>query len=193
MKEKKAKKGLKVLIAVISVLILAVLVLFLNGTSREKFDGSPEDLSSWMGKIDDTAPLNKIAIPGSHDSGTAGICWLGETQTYSIGQQLMSGARYFDIRVHKDGDELTIFHSVFDGVEFADVLSDIKEFILEKPTETLILDFQHFKGDSQDAVRELLEEELLLRRERQRPERRDVHDGDGVRCVHGTDARVAVQ
>lgn len=161
MKGTKTKTGLKILVAVISVLLLAALVLFLNGNSREKYNGSPEELSSWMGKIDDAAPLNKIAIPGSHDSGTAGICWLGETQTYSIGQQLASGARYFDIRVHKDGDKLTIFHDILDGVNFTDVLSDIKEFILANPTETLILDFQHFKGDSQDAVRELLEEELL--------------------------------
>lgn len=173
MKGTKAKIVLKILIAVISVLLLAALVLFLNGNSREKYNGSPEELSSWMGKIDDTAPLNKIAIPGSHDSGTAGICWLGETQTYSIGQQLQSGARYFDIRVHKDGNKLTIFHDVLDGVDFADVLSDIKEFILANPTETLILDFQHFKGDSQDAVRELLEEEIL---------------NSGLVLVNGTDA-----
>ena len=89
----KAKKGLKILAAVIAALILAALLLFLNGNAREEYNGSPGELSSWMGKIDDAAPLNRIAIPGSHDSGTAGICWLGETQTYSIGQQLQSGAR----------------------------------------------------------------------------------------------------
>ena len=161
MKERNAKKGCKILLAAVSVLILAVLVLFLNGNSREKYIGSPEALSSWMGTIDDAAPLNRIAIPGTHDSGTAGICWLGETQTYSIGEQLKSGARYFDIRVSKDRDRLRIFHSVFNGTDFTDVLSDIKEFILANPTETLILDFQHFKGGSQEDVRELLEKELL--------------------------------
>ena len=157
------KKGLKIFIIIISVLILAIFVLFLNGTSRVKFNGSNPELSSWMRDIDDAAPLNRIAIPGSHDAGTAGICWLGETQTYSIGQQLSSGVRYFDIRVHKNGESLRIYHSIFDGADFHDVLEDISEFITANPSETLVLDFQHFKGDSQESVRKLLEEQLLDR------------------------------
>lgn len=157
------KKGLKIFLIVIAVLVLAALGLFLNGTSNVAYSGSDPELSSWMGGIDDAAPLNRIAIPGSHDAGTAGICWLGATQTYSVGQQLCSGVRYFDIRVHKDGEDLRIFHSMFDGADFHDVLADIREFIIANPSETLILDFQHFKGDSQESVRKLLEEELLDR------------------------------
>lgn len=155
------KKGLKILLVVLTILILAALALFLNGTSNVRYNGCDPELSSWMRAIDDAAPLNRIAIPGSHDAGTAGICWLGATQTYSIGQQLESGARYFDIRVHKSGESLTIYHSMFDGVDFHEVLSDIGEFITANPSEALILDFQHFKGDSQESVRKLLEEQLL--------------------------------
>lgn len=155
------KRAVKIPLIVVLALLLAAFVLFLAGTSRQEYNGSPAELSSWMSGIDDAVQLNRIAIPGSHDAGTAGICWLGETQTYTIGQQLSSGVRYFDIRVHKDGDSLTIYHSFFDGTDFETVLEDIKEFIQENPSEALILDFQHFKGESQEDVRVLLEKELL--------------------------------
>ena len=154
------KKFLKILGIILLIFVAAAIVLWLSGTSRQKFEGTDAELSSWMAKVSDDAALNRIAIPGSHDSGTAGITYLGETQTYSIKEQLESGARYFDIRVHKDRDKLKIFHSIFDGVDFDSVLDDIADFITAHPSEVLLLDFQHFKGDSQNDVYALLDKKL---------------------------------
>ncbi len=63
----------KYLAAVACIPVLAVAVLFLNGNARMSFDGAPAELSAWMGGISDAAPLNQLAIPGSHDAGTAGV------------------------------------------------------------------------------------------------------------------------
>lgn len=153
---------LKVLGAVLLAIAATLLVLRLNGKSRQKFEGADPALSAWMAGIDDDAPLRHIAIPGSHDAATRGILWAGETQTYTIAQQLQSGARYFDLRVHKKGDKYVIFHSILDGIEFCKVLDAIRDFIQSHPSEVILLDFQHFKG-SQSEVKRLLSEELGAR------------------------------
>ena len=153
---------LKVLGVVLLAIAAALLMLRLNGKSRQKFEGADPALSAWMGGIDDDALLRQIAIPGSHAAGTRGILWAGETQTYTIAQQLQSGARYFDLRVHKKGDKYVIFHSILDGIEFCKVLDAIRDFIQSHPSEVILLDFQHFKG-SQSEVRRLLLEELGAR------------------------------
>ncbi len=117
-------------------------------------------LDSWMIAIDDETAINKIAIPGSHDAATIGTIWCAETQKRTVKEQLLLGARYFDLRVHKKKDDYVIFHSIADGVDFIPVLNDIKEFINDHPTEFLILDFQHFKGDSQEGVAAILSDIL---------------------------------
>ena len=38
-------------------------------------------LGGWMGMIDDDVPVTDIVMPGSHDSGTYGMLFLGETQS----------------------------------------------------------------------------------------------------------------
>ena len=153
---------LKIPAAVLVLVAALLLVLFLCGKSRQRFAGADPALSTWMAGIDDGALLRQIAIPGSHDAGTRGILWAGETQTYTIAQQLQSGARYFDLRVHKKGDKYVIFHSILDGIEFCKVLDAIREFIQSHPSEVILLDFQHFK-DSQAEVKRLLLSELDAR------------------------------
>jgi hypothetical protein len=114
-----------------------------------------------MDDISDESLIQDIVIPGSHDAGTKGMVWLGETQCYTVEEQLLSGVRYFDLRVNKKEDDFVIFHSIIDGSEFIPILQDIYEFIIENPSEVLLLDFQHFKGDSQQGVLELIEEYFL--------------------------------
>ena len=118
------------------------------------------ELDSWMILLDDETPINKIAIPGSHDAATAGVMWMAETQSYTIEEQLQCGARYFDLRVHKKDGQYKIFHSVIDGTDFIPILKTLSDFIESHPSEFLILDFQHFKGDSEEGVKALLKEYL---------------------------------
>jgi hypothetical protein len=88
------------------------------------------------------------------------MVWLGETQQFNIDEQLQMGVRYFDLRVKKVEDKYVIFHSIINGVEFLPILDSIKTFITENPTETLLLDFQHFEGNSQADVYNFITEYL---------------------------------
>lgn len=59
---------------------------------------------NWMSLLPDDLPVCCVNIPGSHDSGTASIDFVGKTvsadcQSYSIEEQYDMGARYFDLRV----------------------------------------------------------------------------------------------
>lgn len=146
--------------AILGIAVLFVLFLFLNGRCFRRHQHAEDSASFWMSDIPDGTLLKEIAIPGSHDAGTCGMLWPGETQSYSIKDQLTFGARYFDIRVNKTEEGYRIYHSVLNGVDFLGVLSDIKDFIMSHPTEVLILDFQHFSGDSKNDVYAFLSDEL---------------------------------
>lgn len=114
----------------------------------------------WMSYIKDDVLLKEVVIGGSHDAGCYDMFWLGETQKYTVSEQLLSGARYFDLRVEKTDDSLVIFHSIIKGVEFEPILDSIKDFIETHSSEVLLLDFQHFNNDSQAEVYDLIAEKL---------------------------------
>lgn len=108
--------------------------------------------------------LAEIAIPGTHDSGTAGIGGdaghtVAATQQKSIPDQLEDGIRYFDLRADEysrkscaDGSDFYVFHG--DGLyrylsyRFNDVLRGIKNF-LDDPShskEIIIIDMQQISA-----------------------------------------------
>lgn len=95
--------------------------------------------------IDNDVPVTDIVMPGSHDSGTYGMLFLGETQSLSFGDQMRSGARYFDVRIRRTGEgELRFYHGILTSENgYGDFLSDTVRFLEENPTEFLILDYQH--------------------------------------------------
>ena len=145
-------------------LLIVVLLLTFSMVACDKpkdIDPPKAELSSWMEAVDDNTPITKLAIPGSHDSGTIGMMSLAETQGASIKQQLEYGIRYFDIRVNakKDG---VIFHGPINGVPFLPIAKDIKTFMEKHPTEFLILDFQHFKNGGEKLVYDTLKSVGLL-------------------------------
>lgn len=124
--------------------------------------------ANWQSHIMDDARITKVAMIGSHDSGisvtTSPLKDMTKTQDLTIGEQLAYGCRYFDIRVHKkSNDELTIFHSVDkSGEKFVDIAADLLKFIKANSSEFLVLDFQHFSGDSQPAVIEAINSTGLI-------------------------------
>lgn len=115
-------------------------------------------LTEWMSFVSDDAPITKLAIPGSHDSGCREMPWYGATQDLDFAGQLERGVRYFDIRVKKSGDDMIIFHGPVNGVDYEGILRDIDEFMDAHPSEFLILDFSHFKNDSESDVFRLFDE-----------------------------------
>lgn len=154
------KKTIKIVLislgSLIALLLAFLLFLIINGSCNLNYDDETEKFPNWMNEIKDETYLHNIAIPGSHDAGTSGMNWLGETQQYSIKEQLELGVRYFDLRVNDNNGKLVIYHSIINGQEFIPILEDIKEFIKNHPSEVLLLDFQHFKNGSEDEVYELV-------------------------------------
>ncbi|MCD4746386.1 MAG: phosphatidylinositol-specific phospholipase C domain-containing protein [Bacteroidales bacterium] len=112
----------------------------------------PYQYMSWMSQIDDTVPLNRITIPGTHDSGadlhTSQVHAEKEnviTQDFRISNQLKLGVRWFDIRLgYIEKDHLEFYHG--DGTfhydlhkTFAEALTWFIDFLEKDTTETVIL------------------------------------------------------
>lgn len=158
-----SRKRKIILISVIAALLVLPIVagccaIFAAAVDDGEYEPS-EFTSRWMSYINDDALLSEVVIPGSHDAGTRGMSYYGQTQSLPVSDQLLCGARYFDLRVKYDGEELVIFHSILDGEPFEPILDGIAHFLNSFPTETVILDFQHFK-ESEDRVCALLRKKL---------------------------------
>lgn len=88
----------------------------------------------------DRTPLNKISIPGTHDTGALHGGRITETQSWSISQQLAAGLRFFDIRNRCTGKSFAIHHGiVYQWLSFGDVLDDCRAFLNTCPGETIIM------------------------------------------------------
>jgi hypothetical protein len=132
------------------------------------------DNSNWMAKLLQSKPnvrLNQLTMPGSHDAGMylAYDCSIqyapdskvnpesAKTQSYSIGDQLKAGSRYFDFRPYYDGSKYFLGHyGTIDikvatsktgckGGNLEDVLSQVLSFI---KNEEAITDIQIIHGTS---------------------------------------------
>lgn len=158
---KKAKTA--IIIVVCIVVCVGIIAGAMAGSAQRALDKTESTpfLANWMSLIKDDVLLTNLVIPGAHDAGTAGMMWAAETQYKSIADMLDCGVRYFDIRVKKDGDNLVIFHGPIKGASFEPIADDINEFLSNNPTETLLLDFQHFEGEGvMEAVDGVLLEKL---------------------------------
>ncbi len=72
---------------------------------------------NWMSYIKDDAKITKIAMPGSHNSGTMGMIKFAECQKGSLYEQYKCGVRFFDIRLKmtKNG-KLVVAHGLSNGM-----------------------------------------------------------------------------
>lgn len=99
---------------------------------------------NWMKALDRSLTLDKISMPGTHDSGTEKAPAGGaRTQNFGIYTQLNDGIRFLDIRVKTNGsmpDPLNIYHGDFScDISLGDVLTDCLRFLSENPSETLVM------------------------------------------------------
>ncbi len=151
---KKLKITLIVVAAVLLALIITVIscVAYAKGVTKDT-QQPDEFYSKWMSYVSSTTLVKDMVIPGSHDAGSYTMSYVAKTQDHSVYEQLKRGVRYLDLRVEKAKDgTLYIYHGSVRGVELDVVLDDVKQFLSRYKTETVILDFQHFKGQSQDDV-----------------------------------------
>lgn len=132
------------------VMVIPTTLTFQNSTTAD-----------WMKKLADSVTLNQIMMPGSHDAGMSELNHcnpksLGDkyakTQKGPVGEQLIDGSRYFDIRVDYDHDTLVTYHrtSFFgcNGQPLKTVLDQVRTFLADYPTETAILRISHIRDSS---------------------------------------------
>lgn len=116
------------------------------------------DTANWMKRVGNGLRLDQIMMPGSHDAGMSelhhcappiGAGGSTKTQGGSVGQQLVDGSRYFDIRVDYDYDTLVTYHRTdgwgCNGQDLKVVLDQAQAFVVAHPTETAILKFSHIR------------------------------------------------
>ena len=72
------------------------------------------DTADWMRGVRDDAPLRRIAIPGAHDAGTAGMPWYSRTQDADTATLLADGVRYLAL-VNLERRSTSLVHLGFDG------------------------------------------------------------------------------
>lgn len=131
--------------------------------------------SNWMGdllarhkKAFREIPINRLLIPGSHDSGTCHMSSSAKTQSLTILQQLQEGIRYLDIRPRVHKSTFYVHHSETGPDGSADlghystslkpddpanniyIFKQIRDFLLLHPHEILILKFQNFSAFGED-------------------------------------------
>lgn len=99
------------------------------------------NLSSWLIEIDGDTQLNKLTIPGTHDSGAFITSPLVETQTWTIKQQLNNGIRFLDIRLFdRDGNDFELTHGGYLLGSFNKlVLDEVNKFLDNNPSEFVLM------------------------------------------------------
>ena len=124
-------------------------------------------------------PLNQLALPGTHDSGTyvlnplrpspdnslviqilylvgaAVVVPWSTAQDLDLGQQLTAGVRYLDLRVCADQSGGLSFCHAFFGPPVSVAFDAVNAFLAANPQEVVILDFNHFyamNGEAHDRL-----------------------------------------
>lgn len=109
--------------------------------------------NNWMSGIDDNARLSEISIPGTHDSCSRfNNAPRTQTQWFSIIQLLNRGIRFLDIRCLYVADPekgrtqniyFPIRHgTVFQNIFLEEVQAQCIAFLIENPSETIIMNVQ---------------------------------------------------
>ncbi|MFI1017904.1 phosphatidylinositol-specific phospholipase C [Streptomyces sp. NPDC020965] len=107
----------------------------------------------WLAGHPDSTALQRLTIPGTHDSGARfGGPW-AECQNTTIGDQLISGIRFLDIRCRVTGDSYAIHHgAAFQNMMFGDVLISCRDFLQANPSETVLMRVKQEYSNESDAT-----------------------------------------
>lgn len=135
-------------IAILSLLLLTFPIC--AGNDNHRFIDIEK--STWMSCVQDTVPVCRLSIPGTHDSGASRARRQLKTQATSIPEQLQRGIRAFDIRLGKKGNKLGVFHShSFQRIYWeSDVLPAFIDFLQTHPSEFLIVSLKKEGGELED-------------------------------------------
>ena len=150
---------LRVLGGILAAFLLFLLVMWAIPLTESVDKATVPDSTDWMAKLPDDMPLNRIVIPGTHDSATqyVQLAFFSKCQGLDIGGQLDAGFRYLDIRLSVDGEGMKLKHGFTDcktgpmpwsaALSLEDVLRQCYTFLAEHPSETLLFAVKQEHGD----------------------------------------------
>ncbi len=113
----------------------------------------------WMSGHGDSTALQRLTIPGTHDSGARfGGPW-SECQNTTVAAQLNSGIRFLDVRCRVTGDSFAIHHGPsYQNMMFGDVLIACRDFLAAHPSETVLMRVkQEYSSDSDATFRRVFD------------------------------------
>ncbi|MBT2364889.1 phosphatidylinositol-specific phospholipase C [Streptomyces sp. ISL-10] len=116
----------------------------------------------WMAGAADSTPLQRLTIPGTHDSGARfGGLWT-ECQNTTITEQLNSGIRFLDVRCRVTGGSFAVHHGpYYQNMMFGDVLVACRDFLAAHPSETVLMRVkQEYSEDSDATFRAIFDDYL---------------------------------
>ncbi|GAA0301623.1 phosphatidylinositol-specific phospholipase C [Streptomyces polychromogenes] len=107
----------------------------------------------WMAGLGDSTPLQRMTIPGTHDSGARQGGLYVACQNTSIAEQLDSGIRFLDVRCRVTGGSFAIHHAAFfQNLMFGDVLVACAAFLAAHPSETVLMRVKQEYSTESDAT-----------------------------------------
>lgn len=111
----------------------------------EVFAQRGDAIGEWMRYVADATPLEKLSVPGTHDSCAHSVsccsgCGFGKTQTLSIERQLEIGVRFFDLRSRHVRDQLPMYHGCIAlDQTLDDVVDTMAQYVQRHPSEVLLI------------------------------------------------------
>ncbi|MFG3000829.1 phosphatidylinositol-specific phospholipase C [Streptomyces sp. NPDC048340] len=107
----------------------------------------------WMAGLGDSTALQRMTIPGTHDSGARQGGLYVACQNTSIAEQLDSGIRFLDVRCRVTGGSFAIHHGAFyQNLMFGDVLVACANFLGAHPRETVLMRLKQEYSEDSDAT-----------------------------------------
>jgi 1-phosphatidylinositol phosphodiesterase len=149
----------RILAAVLSLLLVAILVFFTIPLTERRDKTPVEGSADWMAVLSDELPLSSIYIPGTHDSASnhVQLGYFSKCQASDIKTQLEDGFRYLDIRLGFDGDQLVLWHGFCKcrtgaapwspALSLNDILEQCYAFLDEHPGETIVFVAKNERND----------------------------------------------
>ena len=111
--------------------------------------------NDWMATLPDATRLSAITLPGTHNAGARfePISGTAQCQTATIAAQLGFGIRLLDVRCRHVNNAFQIYHgSIYQKLDFAEVLRQGLRFLDENPRECVILSVKD-EGQATGATR----------------------------------------
>lgn len=113
-----------------------------------------KNLSCWMDWLDDSLPIQKLNLPGTHESGAvlpiSDIIRWSQCQGEGYAMQFSYGIRVLDLRIDKN---MNIYHgsvSMEHSLQYA--MDEIKKFLNANPSEFLIVSIKDENGAGDQQV-----------------------------------------